>query len=277
MRQDELNPHGRLVFAPKLRNTRRGFGGGSGIPRRIRLPMSTTTHPLDGCWAKIERAKEQVGHLEGEITTLLNSGAYTIVGDNQFDRQSYAFKLLGPPVPLRIAVITGEIIHHLASCFDHIVWALAKKNGLADIKRSNFPVCQTPVKFKEAVRKGALKGISASEHPLIEALQPYRSSDPSNSILQIVHDLDITDKHKLLVVVTHTLVMGNMLVITKNDNSDPAFGIELPPAMGQYPWAIEEGIEVHWIPLRGLPNPEFEMTVNSHIQIAFEEIGAVNR
>jgi hypothetical protein len=181
-------------------------------------------------------------------------------------------------VPLRIAVIAGEIIHHLASCYDHVVWALAKKNGLADIKRSNFPVCQTPTKFKEAVRKGALKGVSASEHPLIEALQPYRSSDPSNSILQIVHDLDITDKHKLLVVVTHTLVMGNMLTITKNDNPGLGFGIELPPTTtGQYPWAIEDGIEVHWIPLRGPPNPEFEMTVNSHIQIAFEQIGTLKR
>jgi len=127
------------------------------------------------------------------------------------------------------------------------------------------------------VRKKALKGISASEHPLIEALQPYRSSDPSNSVLQVVHDLDITDKHKLLVVVTHTLVMGNMLAITRNDNPEPEFGISLPPAKGQYPWAIEDGIEVHWIPLRGPPNPEFEMTLNSHIQIAFEEIGALKR
>jgi hypothetical protein len=235
------------------------------------------SHPLDGCWAKIERAKEQVGYLDGEITTLLSSGAYTIEGQNQFELQRYVFKLIGPAVPLRIAVIAGEIVHHLASCFDHVVWALAKKNGLPDTKRSNFPVCQTPDKFKDAVRNGMIRGVSASEHPLIEALQPYRSHDPPNSILQIVHDLDITDKHKLLAVVTHTLVMGNMLVFTKNDNPGSGFGIELPPAMGQYPWAIEDGIEVHWIPLRGPPNPEFEMTVNSHIQLAFEQIGTIKR
>jgi hypothetical protein len=238
--------------------------------------MGTTAHPLDGCWAKIQRTNELVAYLEATIRILLDSGAYTIVGENQFERQRYAFKLLGPPVPPRIAVMAGEIIHHLASCFDHVVWALAKKNGLPDIKRSNFPVCQAPEKFSEAVRNGMLRGVAASDYPLIEAQQPYRSSDPANSILQVIHDLDIIDKHKLLVVVTHTLVMGNALTITKNDNPAPGFGIELPPPTG-YPWAIEDGTETHWIPLRGVANPEFEMTVNSHIQIAFEEVGTLKR
>jgi hypothetical protein len=249
--------------------------------------MSTRVpHPLVGCWAKIERVKEQIHHLNGEIAALLNSGVYTIAGENQSDRRRYAFKLLGPAVPLRIAVVAGEIVHHLRSCFDHVVWALARKNGLPDAERTNFPVCQTPEKFKNAVRDGIIKGVSASEHPLIEALQPYRSPDPPNSILQIVHDLDITDKHRLLVVVTHALVMGNTLVITKNDCPDPEFGIELPPPVVgpqgqllgvQYPWAIEDGIEVHWIPLRGPHNPKFEMTVNSTVQITFEQVGTLKR
>jgi hypothetical protein len=236
-------------------------------------------HPLDGCWAKIERANEQIRQLDGEIAALIDSGLYSIAGENQPERGRYAFKLLGPAVPLRIAVIAGEIVHHLRSCFDHVVWALARKNGLPESERANFPVCQTPEKFKNAVRDGIIKGVSASEHPLIEALQPYRTPDPPNSILQIVHDLDITDKHRLLVVVTHAMVMGNTLVITKNDCPDPEFGIELPPPVigpqrqllgVQYPWAIEDGVEVHWIPLRGPPNPKFEMKVNSTVQIAFE-------
>jgi hypothetical protein len=232
-------------------------------------------HPLDGCWAKIERAREQIHHLDGEIAALINSGLYIIAGENQPERHRYAFRLLGPPVPLRIAVIAGEIVHHLRSCFDHVVWALARKNALPDSERANFPVCQTAGKFNNAVRDGIIKGVSASERPLIEALQPYRSPDPPNSILQIVHDLDITDKHRLLVVVTHALVMGNTLVITKNDCPDPGFGIELPPAVVgaqgqflgvQYPWAIEDGVEVHWIPLRGPPNPGFAMNVHQSFQ-----------
>jgi hypothetical protein len=250
------------------------------------VAMGTTLpHPLVGCWVKIERAKEQVRDLNKEITALLSSGIYTIVGENQFERQRYVFKLLGPPVPLRIAVITGEIVHHLRSCFDHVVWALASKSGLPDTERVNFPVCQTPEKFRNAVRDGIIKGVPKTARPLIEQLQPYRASDPPNSILQIVHDLDIADKHRLLVVVTHALVMGNTLVITKNDGADPTFGIELPPITPdpqgrlttEYPWAIEDDVEVHWIPLRGPANPKFEMEVNSTVEIAFEQVGTTKR
>jgi hypothetical protein len=236
------------------------------------------SHPLDGCWAKIERAKEQIRYLNSEITILLNSGVYSVVGECQPERQRYIFKLMGPPVPLRISVIAGEIVHHLRSCFDHVVWALASKNGLPDTERVNFPVCQTAEKFEKAVRDGIIKGVSVADRTLIEALQPYRTPDAPNSILQIIHDLDLADKHRLLTVVTHTLALGNAIFITKNNSLDPTFGIELPDArMPRYPWVIENGVEVHWIPLRGIPGSEFEMKMNSAIQIAFEQVGTLKR
>jgi hypothetical protein len=123
------------------------------------------SHPLAGCWAKIDRAKEQVRDLDTEITALLNSGIYTVVGENQFEGRRYVFELLGPPVPLRIAVIAGEIIHHLRSCFDHVVWALASKSGLPDTERVNFPVCETPGKFASALKNGIIKGRSQGRPP----------------------------------------------------------------------------------------------------------------
>jgi hypothetical protein len=226
----------------------------------------------------MQRAKEQVGSLDAEITALVNSGVYTIVGENQFERRRYVFKLLGPPVPLRIAVIAGEIVHHLRSAFDHVVWALAKKNAVPDDERIQFPVCDSADKFEKAVRRGIIKGVSKADRPLIEALQPYLAGDPANSILRVVHDLDIADKHRLLVIVTHTIVLGNQITVAKNNCSDPAFGIELPPtATMRYPWAIENGVEVHWIPYRSSAEPELEIEMNSSIQIAFERVGTIKR
>ena len=238
-------------------------------------PLRPTS--LAGAWAKIERAKEQLQHLAREVNALLEAGHYKIMGENQPERQRYAFKLLGPPVPDRIAVLAGEIIHHLRCSFDHVIWAFAMQNGPPN-KRITFPVCSTADKFTTAVRNGIIKGVSDVHKPLIEAIQPYRTTPPENSILQAIHDLDIADKHRILVLVSHTLVMGNTLIITKNDTPPVAgFGIELPPMPEGYPWAIEDGIEVHWVPLRGGPNPEFEMETNSSIQISFEQIGSVKR
>jgi hypothetical protein len=62
------------------------------------------SHPLDGCWAKIQRAKEQINNLDIEITSLLNNDAYSVVGEFQPERQRYVFRIVGPSVPLRIAV-----------------------------------------------------------------------------------------------------------------------------------------------------------------------------
>jgi hypothetical protein len=72
--------------------------------------------PLDGTLAKIDRAREQIATLEADISTIIGSGAYSIVGENQPERARYVFKLLGPPVPLKIAVVAGEIVHQLRSC-----------------------------------------------------------------------------------------------------------------------------------------------------------------
>jgi hypothetical protein len=134
------------------------------------------SHPLDGCWAKIQRAKEQINNLNIEVS----NDAYSVVGEFQPERQRYVFKIVGPPVPLRVAVLAGEIIHHLRSCFDHVVWALARKNGIPDETRDiTFPVCETPEKYKKRI-----KGVSRAEYHKIEELQPYRTNDPANSILK---------------------------------------------------------------------------------------------
>jgi hypothetical protein len=187
------------------------------------------SHPLDGCWAKIQRAKEQINNLNIEITSLLNNDAYSVVGEFQPERQRYVFKIVGPPVPLRIAVLAGEIIHHLRSCFDHVVWALASKNGIPDETRITFPVCETAEKYKNAVKEGIIKGVSRAERPLIEALQPYQTNDPANSILKIIHDLDIADKHRLLIVVANTAIRGNMIHIT-------------PPSESSFSWGAVRGL-----------------------------------
>ena len=143
---------------------------------------------------------------------------------------------------------------------------------------ATFPVCATPEKYEAAVKNGIIKGISAPERHLMEALQPYHTTDPANSILQLLHDLDIEDKHRLLVVVGHTLVLGKSITITRNDNPGPGFGIELPStATMQYQWAIEHGIQTHWVPLRGTPGPEFQMEVSSRLDIAFEQVGTTRR
>jgi hypothetical protein len=233
--------------------------------------------PLAGAKAKAGRARELTHMLEQEIGHFVRLDQQKIVGTYEPHLNRYAFRVVGPEVPLRFSVIAGEVIHHLRSCFDHIIWSLAGLNGAERTTRLQFPVCDAPEKFLTAVNSGSVKGIPPDALAIIEAYQPYRASEPPNSLLSAIHTFDIADKHRLLLVVLHTLILGHTLTITEN-SADPStgFGIELPGPDG-YPWAIENGAEVHWIPTRGGPNPDFEMETNAKIEVSFDRIGTYRR
>jgi hypothetical protein len=68
------------------------------------------------------------------------------------------------------------------------------------------------------------------------------------------------------------LVLSNTLVITKMTSPVQRSGSSCHQSLLTirdnslvYPWGIEDGIEVHSIPLRGPPNPQFGMEVPGSI------------
>ena len=84
-------------------------------------------HPLDSCRAKTRRAQESIHDLEQEITAFFQRDPppYKIVKQYQNNGLEYAFLAFGEPeAPLRFAVLAGEIVHHLRSSLDHLVYAL---------------------------------------------------------------------------------------------------------------------------------------------------------
>lgn len=235
---------------------------------------------MDGCKAKVARAKELIENLDREISTILNNGKYQIVGGHEFERRRYVFRLHGDPLPLRISVLAGEIIHHLRSTLDYLVWAAANKDSLSTekIKRITFPVCQSPDKFKKAVKDGALSGIPIEFQNFIESLQPYHSADSKNSIIQILHDLDIVDKHRLLVVVTHAARMGRVIRTVGELTSDVAIIVaHVPPDPVPFFRAIEDGVEVHWLAYETTTPPSWSIENDFSIHVAFQQIGTHER
>jgi len=234
---------------------------------------------IDGCRAKIARAKELIEVLDSELSTILSDGRYEIVSEHEFQQRRFVFRLHGEQFPLRISVLAGEIIHHLRSTLDHLIWAGAHKVGLSSdkLRRITFPICATPAKFKEAVKNGALSGVSDTLKNFIESLQPYRTPDPSTSIVQILHDLDIIEKHRLLVVVTHAARMGQHLQILGELTSDVAIVPSVPPDPVPFFRAIENGVEVHWVNYETTTQPIWSIKNDFSIYVAFQNIGLHER
>jgi len=177
-------------------------------------------HPLDGCWAKIERAEENIQNLNREVNAFLSQDPkpYKIVGQHQNNGREYVFVAFGEvDVPLRISVLAGEIIHHLRSSLDHLIHALIVKNGGTPTNNNKFPICTTTEIFEEACNSGLIKGVSRSAKKLIRSVQPYTSRTPDNTILYVINQYDIFDKHKLLIIVATLGRIGERITLSDDE------------------------------------------------------------
>jgi len=163
-------------------------------------------HPLDGIRAKIERAKEHIRNLDAEITTYLDGADHTLTATVKYDPSKGGYvrewNITGSPFPERFSVIIGEVVHQLRSSLDHLVWQLVLANGTKKPTDDlEFPVFWESSKYPAAARR-KIKGVSSTAAKRIEELQPYNAThDLQDHPLLVLHNLDIIDKHRLLILV----------------------------------------------------------------------------
>jgi hypothetical protein len=162
---------------------------------------------LAGINEKLKRSHENIGNLQEEISAFFTGCKYPTIPnideEGHLDAVEFHSKL---PIPPRLSVLTGEIVHHLRSCFDHIVWALSRPTYRASVngKYIEFPVLDVrptkEAKFSRYERK--INGISSTRSlRLIEDLQPYNGLYPRTAALWIIHNMDRIDKHRELIIV----------------------------------------------------------------------------
>jgi hypothetical protein len=160
------------------------------------------SYPLDGCAAKITRADQSIIELKAEIDAFLKPNPYSLIpeDDPQAGQIVWRAKTIRGCPPEWSARI-GEVVHDLRSALDHLAWQLVIANSETPDSKTEFPVFWDAVKYKaESPRK--VRGISQQARAQIERLQPYQAADRfEDHLLYIVHQLNLTDKHRLLNVV----------------------------------------------------------------------------
>jgi len=162
--------------------------------------------PFAGIDEKLERSRTHIENLKVEVDRFFQKSDYPVLPQKDVQLLLKAVKHLEQQkVPLRFSVLAGEIIHHLRSCLDHIAWTFSSEEYRTGENRKfiEFPILQARPRmehrFTQYERK--IKGIT---HPdvlaTIERLQPYNSPKPLETPLFILNDMDITDKHRELVL-----------------------------------------------------------------------------
>lgn len=153
--------------------------------------------------AKLKRAEENIYNLNSEMERFFNESDYPTLpqDDRELHRKAVEYHM-NRVIPPRFSVLVGEIIHHLRSSFDHVVWHFSVGSKVNNMP-VDFPVyLNRPIEKGELARyEGKIQRITDGKvRSLIERLQPYNSADPPNNSLWLIHDLDIVDKHRELIL-----------------------------------------------------------------------------
>jgi hypothetical protein len=218
---------------------------------------------LEGVRLKLSRAVDQFHDLDVAVDELFRLNSKQ-AGHEFDDKGDIIIKLsYQPPLDPRFALVVGDCIHNTRSALDHLVAQLAILNSAPAkaIEKTAFPVCLTNEQFKEQTRRKVAPYITREAFTEIESLQPYKTGDKEKDILWILSQLDIIDKHRVLIVAKHKIrvvsmkaVLGDKELFSGNLNNDA-------------PWkSAENGAEI--IRLRLTPNPPSPMKM--HVEMGTE-------
>jgi hypothetical protein len=205
-------------------------------------------HPFAGIAEKLQRSEQNILDLHSEIDLFITNGQYPVIPhpeDKTFQEATEYHKT--KMIPLRFGVLAGEVVHHLRSCLDHIVWHFSDDASRAKPRSIEFPIFEVKPSNKKEIEtyERKVKGISnANVLRMIEESQPYRAgSDIADHRLLIIHNMDIIDKHRELTIVDSSVnisfpvdipELGEKIRLYHEGKLSPAEDVALSRAIKDY-------------------------------------------
>jgi hypothetical protein len=162
---------------------------------KLGKPNKVSTTIFLGPKLKIERANKHIAELQAVLEAFLKTNFYRLGVDNLNDGTNVlTFELIGT-LPSDVPLIIGDAIHNLHTALDLMIWEIESRIGKPS-RSTKFPFYQTRSELVGAIENGNLKAAPEICHIIIEDIKPYRGG---NDLLYGLHELDIMDKHKLLI------------------------------------------------------------------------------
>lgn len=167
---------------------------------------------MDSAHLKIKRAEKHLAELSLMFRSKQPFGYYLEINLNTGIKATFAKR--NKEVANEAAIIIGDIIHNLRSAIDHAYWNCTEKHAKSDGERRNiqFTIPSTEKALIDSVLTGLPSRVSNDFSAAIQSLRPFR--DGGDRLLCAIHDLDVLDKHKLLVP-TGNFTKINSLMLQK--------------------------------------------------------------
>lgn len=148
-------------------------------------------------WA---RGNSHAKALEASFVEWFASAPASVDGVLRDDRQGIDFVARVPRgIPTHEwALLLGDTLHNFRSAFDALAWGIAHFNDTRPSKPKSvqFPICVDKKQWNEAV-KAWVGELDPQFQDRLKMMQPFKFVEPgATSVLKMIHDLDIQDKHK---------------------------------------------------------------------------------
>jgi hypothetical protein len=245
------------------------------------------THQPDftGVWIKVERAKVHFRDLQARYERFLEAKPYRAVRDDEPHTGDLVWRVeVSEQPPLYWSAIAGDCVHNLRSALDLLVCEMVRAEGERVTKDTTFLISKSADAFKSGYI-GKIQGTPKVAVDLIKKAKPYQGAD--NPFWRL-HELDIADKHKLLVPVgiahehtinTYTLAdvldayPGATTINLSEMPSAESVGIVVPKPT----FPLEDGAEIYRIraTLREDPIAQMNMNPKFRFDVAFGEVEVV--
>lgn len=154
-------------------------------------------------YRKVARGVELALQLLADIAEWrrLNSPAVSVALSSNGHTVDYVLTFV-EKIPLEIwALKFGEVVHSFQSALDAHACSVAGRNGIRDLRGVYFPVARSQQDWKTKIQ--AWGRISATTSGRVEAIQPiclHGAEKVSDDLLSLIHDLDIRDKHRGMIL-----------------------------------------------------------------------------
>jgi len=241
---------------------------------------------FNGCWAKVNRAKQHRDALEEYIKETFSIKANLPTLGAKFDTESgehivYINRVpdLGPFLD-NVALFVGDVVHNLRCALDHLAFQLALYHQGGSLtpqqeRDVQFPTFNSEEKFRKK-RDRYLKYIAPEHRTIIEGLQPYHglAGRPDSWSGTYIHQLALLgglsnkDKHRMLTPILAVPWSSEFFSPAGDDNLSMIINQGLNQHVeslmsGQPPHLGDDRLEVGTIILRAtIPRRILEQEVN---------------
>ena len=146
---------------------------------------------------KVERAEKHIIDIQSAFDKFIETQYYPFIGNSDSDRGNKTLEFIRTArIPAPIPFILGDAVHNIRTSLDLMVNQVQKGSGLGYTETAKLHFRNTRDELVGTVNKFIKVFSPVLADFIINVIKPYRGG---NDFLYTLHDLDIMDKHRLII------------------------------------------------------------------------------